>query len=147
MTNESEFTGILQRSIRATGWRQLLLAALALPTGLLLVSAQSLGIDPSSFENTTTQVLAYGIGAVFILFAAWAFLLAFLLNPRGGRYLLACLDDQPDRILRVTHVLYAGTDQFKVKYRARRSFSLSVRAEDANAFIAHIAQRAPHALA
>ena len=69
MSHEPETRELLERSIRSTGRKHLLIALLALPAGGFMLSAESLGLDPHSFESMTEfgRIMIYVIGGGILL--------------------------------------------------------------------------------
>ena len=157
MSHDPEMLDILRRSIRSTGRKQLLVAALALPTGVFMVCAEALGIDPSSFRSMTDFgiVMMYVIGVTAILFSVWMLYSSFFLNAGKGQLFLDRLDRCPDQIRRITHNILQHEDvpgrlgqahQIKVEYQQGGTWHLAVKAEHAETILNYIAQRAPHAM-
>lgn len=158
MHHDPEMLTILKKSIRSTGRKQLLVAALALPTGLFMVAAQGLGLDPSSFEGMSTfgLVLLYGFGVVFIATGAYMIYSALFMNARKGELFLERLASSPEQIRKITHNIYQHADapgklgqahQIQVEYDGGSKWHLAVQAKHTDAILQYLADRAPHAFA
>ncbi|MFK7990189.1 MAG: hypothetical protein AB8I08_29485 [Sandaracinaceae bacterium] len=144
MTQSSTFSSVLMRAVRFTGRRQMLLAGLAGPMGLFMVSVPFLGIDARSLENTTTLVALYGFGGLFLLVAAYFSYLALLGNAKRGRRLASLLERSPDQLVGVERMIHGINHRIAVKFQQDPACSLLVPSADVNAFMSHIAHHAPH---